>query len=632
MDLLARVFGGGLQASYGPDHDFWYTSAPGTTTASGQRIDAVGAQKVSAWFRGRDILATALAMLPLPAYKRIADGGREPVDITVGDVVGRKPNSWQNTFDWRVMRMYDLIDYGNSYDRIVPGARGFLDQLHPIHPSLVTPEQVSSGSLIYHVRDPKTGLITRYGQEDIFHMRHHSDDGVVGKGILDKARDSLGLSLSLERYASTTFSRGALNGGMISVAGLLDDEASKRMAESFVTAVGDWHRPKVLEQGATWTPNTMTPEQAQMLLSRKFSINDIARWLGLPSHMIGDLDRATFSNIEHQGQEFVTYSLGPWLTLFEAAINDQLIIQTGTYYVEFVRDALVRGDIKARWDAYMKAVQTGVFTRNEIRELENKNKLDGLDEPLDPAHLTGKQAQSDDEPPQKPSRPAPTKAEAIVAESSARVLRKEIAAIQKAAIKHATDMQAFRAWVRAFYAEHAVLVGQTMLLGDDAAKAYCAIQCAEVLEDGVSVLEAWTPHYLAALALDTPKPTPQPHIEVHAPVSIAEGAVRATVNAPDVNVSAPITIKEGAMQHVTRYEPPAFSDEQLAIVGQHVTVPPPPVKPEARVVHKTLTRDAKGQLSAVVEERSDGAIVRKTVKRDGKGRIEKVTERRESGE
>jgi HK97 family phage portal protein len=507
MDVLARIFGGSLQASTpGPADDFWYQPAGGTVTAAGLRIDAESAQKVSAYFRGVDILSTALAMLPLPVYKRLPDGGREPVSIVLWDVVGRKPNPWQDTFQWRRQQMRHLIHWGNGYNRIVPGARGFLDQLHPIHPSLVTPEHLPTGRVLYHVRDPKTGTTTRYTQDDIFHLRGLSDDGIVGKGVLDYARDSVGLALTVESYASTMFSRGALHGGTIHNPGLLDEEAGKRMAKSFITAVGNWHMPKILEQGSTFTPTTMTAEQAQMLLSRKFAINDIARWLGLPSHMLGDLERATFSNIEHQGQEFVTYSLGPWLTLWESAINDQLIIQTGTYYVEFVRDALVRGDIKTRWDAYMKAVQTGCFTRNEIRELENRNKLPGLDEPLDPAHLTGKagaRAEDDEDTPpaRQPRERATNRAEHIAQAAAARLLRKEIAAVQKLAVRHAADGDAFAVAVTEFYVTHAALVASTLAIESTRAEEYCASQAAQVLGDWMNAIETWqSEHYAAGLA------------------------------------------------------------------------------------------------------------------------------------
>ena len=286
------------------------------------------------------------------------------------------------------------------------------------------------------------------------------------------------------------------------------------MARSFVTQVGEWHLPKVLEQGSKWTPNSLTPENAQMLLSRKFSIDDIARWLGVPPHMIGSLERSTNNNIEHQGQEFVTYALGPWLSLWEFAINDQLILQPNRFYVEFVRDALVRGDIAARWEAYSAAVTTGTFTRNEVRRMENKNSLEGLDTPLDPAHLTGKQT-----PARKVTPPptdddvededaAPSKAAAIAHASAARLLRKEMTAVQKFAVRHAADQDAFAVAITEFYDRHAELVDGTLLLGVEESRGYCAGQAAQVLGGHwIAALELWkTDHYaagLAALALET---------------------------------------------------------------------------------------------------------------------------------
>jgi hypothetical protein len=276
------------------------------------------------------------------------------------------------------------------------------------------------------------------------------------------------------------------------------------MAQSFVTAAGNWHMPRVLPNGATIMESTLTPEKAQMLLSRKFSINDIARWLGLPPHMLGDLDRATFSNIEHQGQEFVTYSLGPWLSLFEFGINDQLVLQPKRFYVEFVRDALVRGDIQARWEAYMKAVTSGTFTRNEVRRLENMKKLEGLDEPLDPAHLTGKGgAENEPKQPAKPKQPSTsTKAEHIATASAARLLRKEITAVQRFAVRCAMDQDAFAQAVTDFYDRHAELVATTLMMGMDDAREYCAGQAAQVLAgEWTAALTLWgNDHYAAGLA------------------------------------------------------------------------------------------------------------------------------------
>lgn len=591
MDVLARIFGGSTYAGTpGPTDDYWYAPV-GTMSQAGIRVDTEGARKISAWYRGRDLLATALAMLPLQLYQRLADdkGADVARQHPLYDVVHRKPNGWQNSFEWRRQKMFHLIDHGNGYDWLIEGARGFAHELRPIHPTLVTPKQIKSGPnkgrVLYEVRDEVTRLTTTHTQDEIFHLRGASDDGVVGKGVLEYARDNLGTAMATESYAARIFSHGALNGGIIENPGVLDDDASKRMAQTFKTAVGDWHMPKVLEQGSKWVAQAgITPEEAQMLLSRKFSINDIARWLGLPPHMLADLDRATFSNIEHQGQEFVTYSLGPWLSLWEFAINDQLILAPDKYFAEFTRDALVRGDIAARWAAYQIAVQTGTFTRNEIRRWENANALPGLDEPLDPAHLTGNKA--DTQPPaKKKAAPAPpededdteqdddqavafvTRARAITTESAARVLRKEIAAAQKAAVKHADDPETFAAWATEFYDKHVALVSQTLLIGETVARFYCEDQRDQLIACGLTVTEAWSPDYLAGLALDRPRPSAlelmasvalaqadQPHdVTVHAsPVSIGDGAVRVEtpvhVSAPAVHVApAEVTIAKGAV-------------------------------------------------------------------------------------
>jgi len=505
MGLLTRLVRGDLQASDGgfasaaPDSDYWYT-ARGSITPAGVTLDAEGARKLSAWYRGRDLLATSLAMLPLQVFERLPNdqGPSAARAHPLYEVLHTKPTAWQDSFGWRRQLMGHLIDCGNAYCRIVPGARGFVHELRPIAPRLVTPLQLSSGAVVYDIRDPQTQAVTRVGQEDIFHLRGPSDDGIVGKGVLTYAKDNLGLAAVVERYAGLTFGKGVLSGGTIENPGLLNDDASKRMAQSFLTAADNYHLPKVLEQGSKWVPNETTPEDFQMILSRKFSVTDIARWLGVPPHMIGDLEKATFSNIEAQGQDFVTYSLGPWLSLWEFACTDQLVLNPSRFYVEFQRDALVRGDLAARWAAYQIAVSTGTYTRNEVRRMENKRALDGLDTPLDPAFLVGKQ-------PSPPVTKPSAQAEAIVIESAARVLRKEIKAITALALRHAKDGDAFAVALTDFYATHAALVSQTLHVSDVDAVAYCAEQARQGLDDWAAAVAVWgTAAYaeqMAALAL-----------------------------------------------------------------------------------------------------------------------------------
>jgi HK97 family phage portal protein len=523
VSLLSRLFAGGnLRASTpGPDSDFWY-SPVGTGAPSGMRVDTESAQKISAWYRGRDILATVLAMLPLPVYERLPnDGG---ANIARGhplyDILHDKPNPSQDSFQWRRQKMYHLIDHGNAYDWIIPGVRGAVDSLEPIHPSLVTPRRVTTGQfrgrILYDVRDASTAQTTTHLQSEVFHLRGASDDGVVGKGILAAARTSLGTALATESYAATIFSRGALNGGVIETPGLLNDAASARMARSFTTAMGDWHLPKVLEQGSTWKPNELTPEDAQMLLSRKFSIDDMARWLGVSRMMLENND-PSFGNAEQFDRNFIGYSMGPWLSLFEFAISDQLILAPRRFYAQFTREAFVRGDIAVRWQAHVAAVNAGIKTVDEVRAVENLNKRGGkADELREPQNIVGKPAVENDGPEDEPSaKPAPKpmplpadgqrqerKAEAIAVESAARLLRKEIAAVQRLAVRHAGDEDAFVTAVTEFYAKHAGLVAQTLQIQPAAADRYCAGQAHQVCnQDWLAALALWKDdNYAAGLA------------------------------------------------------------------------------------------------------------------------------------
>ena len=528
MGLLSRLLTATLHANTpAPDDDFWYQPV-GALTPAGMRVDADTAKKLSAWYRGRDILATVLAMLPLPLLERLPnDGGSRPAKShPLYDILHDKPNGWQDSFQWRRMSMYHLIDAGNAYDRIVPGARGVVDQLWPIDPTTVTPQQTPSGRLVYHVRDPKTSLVTTYTQDEVFHLRGASDDGIVGKGILEYARTSLGTASATEHYAAQVFSRGSLSGGTIAVPGLLDDGASRRMAQSFATAAGDWHLPKVLEQGATWTPSTMTPEDAQMLLSRKYTVDDIARWLGVPRMMLENSD-PSFGNAEQFDQNFIDYSLGPWLSLFEFAINDQLVVASRKYFAQFTRAALVRGNLAARAQANVAYVNAGIRSVDEVRAQEDWNTRGGqADELRQPQNITGKptvgaaDAEDADEP-EEPAPPAPRRtppeatgedtsaqARAIVVASAARLLRKEVAEVQKLAVRHAGDEDAFVVAVTNFYARHVALVTGTLQMSVAQASDYCANQARQVCNgDWVTALARWQDeHYaagLAALALET---------------------------------------------------------------------------------------------------------------------------------
>jgi HK97 family phage portal protein len=530
MGWLSRVLSGSLRADT-PNafDDHWYQPV-GTLTESGMRVDANAAQKISAWYRGRDILATVLAMLPLQIFERLPNnGGANPAyGHPLYDVLHDKPNPRQDSFQWRRQAMYHLIDHGNSYDWELPGLRGPIDQLEPIiDPTTVRPKLITSGRYrgrrLYDIRDPKTGITTEYNDGEIFHLMGASSDGIVGQGILEFARTSVGTALATESYAARIFSKGTLNAGVIENPGVLDQEASRRMAKSFVTAAGEWHLPKVLEQGSKWVESKLTPEDAQMLLSRKFSIDDMARWLGVPRQMLENND-PSFGNAEQFDRNFIAYSMGPWLSLFEFAINDQLIVANRRYFAQFTRQAIVRGDLTARWNAHVQAVNAGIMTVDEVRGVEDLNKRGGkADELREPQNITGKPVALDvaEEKPvkrEKPNALAVTteladdlevgqQARAIAVETAARLLRKEVAAVQKLAVRHAGDEDAFVVAVTTFYAKHVALVEASLHWSHDHADAYCAEQAHQIVNLGwLAALETWkTADYaegLAGLALE----------------------------------------------------------------------------------------------------------------------------------
>lgn len=513
MDVLGRILGGGgLSAeSWGPTDDRWYTSlGAGGMAPSGEWVDPDSAQKLSAWYAGRRILGTAVAVMPFPVYRRLPDerGFETALDHPLYDLLALAPNPWQDTYQWLREKVFNVVDFGWSYDWIVSGARGFVDQLHPIHPSLVRPEQIkrgpNRGRYLFHVRDEQTGQTTVHTQDEIFYLR-----GVDGKGILEFARTSVGTAMANESYAANIFGKGTLNGGTIENVGLLDDEAARRMARSFVTRPGEQHLPKILEQGSKFTPNTMTPEDAQMLLSRKFSVDDMARWLGVPKQMLENSD-PSFGNAEQFDQFFHSQSIGGWLSMIESAVNSQLILAPKTYKAEFNRNADMRAKFSERMAGLVLAAGGPILTRNEARKIENRNKLDdpAYDKLIEQQNITGKPSSTaPSAPPQRRPSEANAKASAIVLESASRLLLKEVAEVQKLAVRHAADADAFAAAVTEFYAGHAARVSQWLQMTEADANAYCAGQAAQLVAGSwLSALEQWkTINYaagLAALALE----------------------------------------------------------------------------------------------------------------------------------
>jgi HK97 family phage portal protein len=532
MSLLT-LLAGDAPLRRDPTDDRWYQalkSQYGTDT--GVVITPDGAQRVAAVYRAINLISNTLAMLPLFVYKRIGGGKDRVPDHPLYDILHTRPNGWQTSFDWRRWMQRMLLLRGNAYCLIVPGRRGAVDQLIPLHPDYMQVTQLAGSlRLVYVYTDPRTGAPTTYTQDQIFHLRGPSDDGIVGVGIIAYARQTLGLAIATESYGARLFSQGAMHGIVLSHPGRLQKQTGERIADSWQRAhsgLDNAHRPAVLEEGMKLEKTTMTADETQFILSRKFSVTEIARWFDVPPHKLYDLERSTNNNIEHQSLEFLSDSMLAHVVNWEQSIARDLILAPKVYLAEFLLDALQRADMLTRYTAYEKAIFSGWETRNEVRGLENMNPLPGLDTPLSPLNMRqgsdspNQQQQppapSQDEPP--PARPRkrtgpPTgasaidvvaltrRAELVVAGAADRMVRREVRAIQTAAARLASDPAGWRVWATEFYGRHASALAETLALSLEDAAAYCAAQREELLAGNVAAAERWLetkPRILVALA------------------------------------------------------------------------------------------------------------------------------------
>ena len=522
MSILSRLF---ADADPGRESSWDGPGLGSSMSSSGFQVSPDAALTVSAVFAAVRLLSDTLAALPLFLYRRLPDDrGKERAQAhPLYDLLHSAPNAYQDSFTWRRIMMRSILLRGAAYNFIVPGPRGFVDQLVPISPDRVTKTtQLESGRLVFTIKETgSTGRSRLYTQDEVWRICGWTEDGVECKSVLSYARDSIGLALATEGYASRLFGQGAMHGGALSVPGVLNDEAADRMARSFQKATSganNWHRPVVLEQGATWKETTMTAEDSQFILSRKFSVTDIARWFGVPPHMIGDLERSTNNNIEQQSLEFVTYDLTPWLVSWEQAISRDLILERDrpSYFAEFNVDALLRGDSESRANFFSKMFAVGAYSTNDIRRIDSKNVVEGGDQRFVPANMmplnrvTSVPLSTDQDTPDDTENvesddnavAASHQANDIVMKSAEQIVRKEITAVSREAVKCASNADQFNQRVTTFYEKHVAMVMERMCMDENVARAYCQSHRDELITTGLSAIDRWSAEYLALIALD----------------------------------------------------------------------------------------------------------------------------------
>lgn len=364
----------------------------GSTTA-GKIVNERTAMQTTAVYACVRILAESVAGLPLHLFEyqavsptRGTDNRTEKkTDHPLYHLLHDEPNPEMTSFVFRETLMTHLLLWGNAYAQIVRDGRGSPVALYPLLPENVVVNRAENGEIYYTYqrghgesrRDPHAGLITLLRHE-VLHIPGLGFDGLVGHSPIAMAKNAIGMALATEEYGATFFANGANPGGVLEHPGVVKDPQRVRDGwNSAYRGSGNAHRVAVLEEGMRYHTIGIPPEQAQFLQTRKFQINEIARIFRIPPHMIGDLEKSSFSNIEQQSIEFVKYTLDPWVVRWEQALQKALILpsEQAKMFIKFNLDGLLRGDYPSRMTGYSIARQNGWMSANDIRELENLGRI-----------------------------------------------------------------------------------------------------------------------------------------------------------------------------------------------------------------------------------------------------------------
>lgn len=362
---------------------------------SGIAVNEESALRLSATWACIRLLSELPASLPLEVLKEEGNN-RSPVDHWVKDVL-MEPSQLMNRFSFHETMNGWLQGWGNGYALIDINKYNKGISLIPLHPKGVEP-LISDGKIFYKVKDELTGISGTFFRDEIIHYKMFSTDGIKGKSPIMVAKDNIALGLAAEKYGSQFFRKGGNIKAVIETPGHMGDvefkEWKRRWDTYYKGASGD-HETPVLEYGMSYKPMGIAPEAAQFIASRQFQLTEICRVFNVPPHLIGDLSRATFSNIEHQDLQFVKYTLRPILRRQEMELEEKLldVKERGKIRIRFNLDGLLRGDLTSLTNHIVQLTNNGTLTRNEGRSLLNRNPIDGLDEPLDPANITGKKAE-----------------------------------------------------------------------------------------------------------------------------------------------------------------------------------------------------------------------------------------------
>lgn len=361
----------------------------GEPSHTGIVVSEESALRMSAVYAAVRILSESVASLPLVLYRRTTSqygnriGRQHATDHPLYNILHTMFSDEYTSFESREIGQAHLCLRGNAYYYVGRNGGGGIQEIIPIHPDRVTVERESTGNreLAYRIANSTDAssinpMTLKPSRGEILHVRGMGFDGICGVSPISYFREAIGLGLATEQYGARFFSGGAHPRGVIEHPQRLSDEARKNLKVSWEEAYGglrNANQVAVLDEGMSWRAMAINNEDSQFLETRKFQVNEIARIFRIPPHLLADLDKASYANIEQQSLEFVMYSLSPWLQRWEQAMMRDLLTmeERQTYFIKFNMEGLLRGDSKSRKDFYMSALQNGWMSFNEIREKED---------------------------------------------------------------------------------------------------------------------------------------------------------------------------------------------------------------------------------------------------------------------
>lgn len=375
IPILSKIF----RSRADPTNTMWqsaYSFFFGPTP-SGKVVNERTAMQTTAVYACVRILAETIASLPLHIYKRTDRGKEKAFDHQLHYILHDEPSPEMTSFVFRETLMGHLLLWGNAYAQIIRDGRGKVVALYPLMPDKMSVCRSDNGEIYYSYSKAGRVHILRYWE--VLHIPGLGFDGLVGYSPIAMAKNAIGMAIATEEYGAAFFNNGANPGGVLEHPGILKDPAKVRDSwNSVYGGSGNAHKVAVLEEGMSFKPIGIPPEQAQFLQTRKFQINEIARIFRIPPHMVGDLEKSSFSNIEQQSLEFVKYTLDPWVVRLEMAMKKALLSpgEKKDYFIKLNVDGLLRGDYASRMQGYSIGIQNGFLSPNDVRALEDMNTIE----------------------------------------------------------------------------------------------------------------------------------------------------------------------------------------------------------------------------------------------------------------